>query len=71
MPRLDRPASAGRQPVSTPACQLDDISYRLDNLIRDVRCGAQTHRQHEANVDEAEAIANDLRAVFRGKGNRR
>lgn len=71
MPRLDRPASAGRQSVSSPADRLWDLSYRLDNLIGDVSHGTLTHRQHEANVEEAEAIANDLRAVFRGKDSRR
>lgn len=68
MSRPDRLASAGRQPVSSPAERLDDLSFRLDNLIRDVRIGAHSHRQHEAHVDEAEGNANDLRAVFRGKG---
>lgn len=66
-PAPDRPA-AGRRPTSSLANQLDDLSYRLDNLIRDVRFGPFTHRQHDINVDEAEAIANDLRAAFRGKG---
>ena len=34
-------------------------------LIRDVRLGARSHREHERLVGEAEAIGGALRAVFR------
>jgi hypothetical protein len=42
------------------------LSSRLDVLIQGVRLGALSHGQHEAHVDEAEAIGAELRAVFRG-----
>lgn len=59
---------AGRAPRSSPADRLDQLSDRLDLLIRDVRIGATSHRQHDTNVAEAEAIAAELRGVFRGTG---
>lgn len=54
------------QPV-TPAARLVRLSDRFDRLIRDYEAGPRSHREHERLVGEAEAIANDLRAVFRGQ----
>ena len=54
-----------RRRPDSPADRLDRLSDRLDRLIGDVRLGATSHRQHDAHVDEAEAIAAELRAVFR------
>lgn len=56
---------SGRRPQLSTADQLERLSARLDELIRDVRLGATSHRQHERNVDEGEAIADGIRAVFR------
>jgi hypothetical protein len=60
--------TARRRPDS-PADQLQRLSSRLDELIRDVSLGTTSHRQHERNVDEAEAIATELRGVFRAPTN--
>jgi hypothetical protein len=57
--------SGRRPPAFSAADALERLSDRLDVLIRDVRLGTTSHRQHERNVDEAEAIGAELRAVFR------
>jgi hypothetical protein len=59
------PARSGGAPQFDSAVQLERLSARLDNLIRDVRLGVGSHREHERRVDEAEEIAAGLRAVFR------
>ena len=61
------PAAAGRRPQQiSPAERLERLSSRLDVLIRDVGIGARSHRDVERQIDEAEAIAAGIRAVFRG-----
>jgi hypothetical protein len=59
-------SDAGRRRSPThSADQLERLSARMDFLIRDVRLGAQSHREHERHVEEAEAIATGIRAAFR------
>lgn len=59
-------SDAGRRRTpANSADQLERLSDRLDVLIRDVRIGSKSHREHERHVDEAEAIAAGLRATFR------
>lgn len=58
--------TARQRPLST-ADQLERLSSRLDVLIRDVRNGAISHRQHEQHIAEAEEIATELRGIFRGR----
>jgi hypothetical protein len=41
------------------------LSDRLDTLLRDVSVDARSQREHERRVDEAEAIAAELTAIFR------
>ena len=63
------PVVGRRRPsISSPAEALERLSDRLDQLIYDVRLGAKSQGQHEQHVDAAEAIAGELRAVFRGTG---
>lgn len=45
--------------------QLTRLSGRLDQLLQRVSVGARHQREHDEIVNEAEAIADDLRAVFR------
>lgn len=45
---------------------LDRLVGRLDALAASVKAGARSVREHEAHVDEAEAISAALRALFRG-----
>jgi hypothetical protein len=60
---------AGGRPPLSQADRLDDISARLDELVRDVRCiPARSHRETERRIAEAEDIATELRAIFRGTG---
>ncbi|MEA3042991.1 MAG: hypothetical protein QOH47_829 [Sphingomonadales bacterium] len=59
-----RSEPVSRRPTDSPD-RLERLSDRLDVLIRDVRSGfATSHREYEARVAEAEAIADGLRAVF-------
>lgn len=51
--------------LDSPGARLDRLSARLDELTRDVKIGARSHRETERLVDEAEAIASELRAIFR------
>jgi hypothetical protein len=59
-----RSDEARRRPTHS-ADRLERMSARLDTLIRDVRLGARSHREHERHVNEAEEIAAGLRAAFR------
>lgn len=57
---------ARRRPTSSSRDErLAQLSSRLDVLIRDVGLGANSHRELERQIEEAEAIAAGLRAVFR------
>lgn len=47
--------------------QLRPLADRFDRLMRDVEIGARSQRQHDSHIDEAEAIATELRAAFRGR----
>lgn len=61
---------AGRRPHFSPADRLDQMSARLDELIRDVRCIPSTsHREAERRIAEAEEIASGIRAIFRSSSN--
>lgn len=60
-----RSGSCRRRPQSSSVAALERLSSRLDYLIRDVGLGATSQRQVEAMVDEAEAIATGIRALFR------
>lgn len=64
-PRAVIRSGAGRRSTLTPADRLEQLSNRLDWLIRDVRAGASSHREVERLVGEGEAIADGIRAVFR------
>ena len=57
--------ASGRRPSLSPADRLEELSFRLDELIRDVRLGTRSHREHERHVEEAEAIGAGIRNVFR------
>lgn len=58
-------SGATRRPPDS-ATRLQRLSDRLDTLQRDVNAGpACSHREHERRVAEAEAIADELRGVFR------
>jgi len=59
------PAARGGAPISA-GDQLHKLGRRLRDLTVRVSAGATSHQQHDRNVDEAEAIAAELRAVFRG-----
>lgn len=59
-----RSAWSGRRPPQV-ADTLERLSTRLDYLIRDVRLGARSQREHDRHVDEAEAIATEIRGAFR------
>lgn len=54
-----------RTPSRDAGAELQRLSARLDQLMFDVQLGATSHRQHESHVEEAEAIAAGIRAVFR------
>jgi hypothetical protein len=59
-------ATSGRRPPHSRSAEtLEQLSSRLDVLIRDVGLGARSQREHDHLVDEAEAIATGIRAVFR------
>lgn len=58
-------SDAGPRRPNSSCDQLERMSSRLDELIRDARLGARTHRELERQVDEAEAIAAGIRAAFR------
>lgn len=63
---------ARRRPLLSPADRLDQLSSRLDDLIRDLRFSPKTsHHETERRIAEAENIAGEIRAVFRApsKGN--
>lgn len=69
-----RPGAAGGHPVRSPAARrpqlspadhLEQLSAKLDTLIRDVRLGARSQREHEEHVGRAEAIGNALLALWR------
>lgn len=57
--------AAARRRHVLPLEQLQRLSARLDELMRDVSFGTTSHRQHERNVEEAEAIAAGIRGAFR------
>lgn len=59
-----RSSAPGRRSPDS-ADRLERLSDRLDALIRDVRLGATAQREHDRHVDEAEAIAAGIRAIFR------
>jgi hypothetical protein len=60
----------GRRPPLSPADRLDQLSARLDDLIRDVRfITARSHREADRRIAEAEDIAGGIRAVFRSATN--
>lgn len=63
--RADSSPAQSRRRLDSPTDRLTRLSGRLDELLRDVSIGARSHRQHELHVAEAEAIAGELRAVFR------
>lgn len=63
--RAARAGATVRRRQDSPADRLARLSGRLDELLRDVSIGAQSQRQHELHVEEAEAIARELRATFR------
>jgi hypothetical protein len=57
-----------RPPLSLAPASLDRLrrcSDRLDRLQQQVSVGARSQREHDELVEEAEAIAAELRAVFR------
>jgi hypothetical protein len=58
---------AHRRPLPSPTERLQRLSDRLDELLRDVsfRPVARSHHETEQRIHEAEAIAAELRAVFR------
>lgn len=57
--------SSKPQPRRSPADVLEAYSAELDILIRDLRLGTRSHREHDRNVDVAERIGAGIIAVFR------
>ncbi|HXH52554.1 MAG TPA: hypothetical protein VNH53_03870 [Sphingomicrobium sp.] len=62
---------AGARPFLSRAteqrlAELGDLSGRLDQLIADVSLQVRSHREVDRQIEEAEAIAERLRALFRG-----
>lgn len=53
--------------AADPAHLLEVLSEDLYRLIADVRRGARSVTEHDANVAEGERIAANLRAFFRGR----
>lgn len=47
--------------------KLEQLSCRLQDLTEKVRRGARSWREHDNHIDEAESVAAELRAVFRGR----
>jgi hypothetical protein len=59
-------SGAGQRRKASTADQLERLSARLDQLIHDERLApAASHRELERRIAEGEAIADDIRAVFR------
>lgn len=58
------PEAPRRRPYSNSE-RLELLGRRLRDLTIRVRHGSTSHRQHDRNVDEAEAISAELRAIFR------
>jgi len=55
------------RPQATIADRLDRLVPRIDALVRDSRLGHPlTERAYAALEEEAQAIADELRATFRG-----
>ncbi|HEX8585045.1 MAG TPA: hypothetical protein VF680_11610 [Allosphingosinicella sp.] len=61
----DGATSGRRPPHSRSGAMLEQLSSRLDVLIRDVSFGARSQGEHERHVEEGEAIAAGIRACFR------
>jgi hypothetical protein len=57
----------GGAPLSDKHAELQRLSDRLDGLLRDASTPATSHREFERQADEAEAIAADLRRIYRGR----
>ncbi|WP_126717980.1 hypothetical protein [Sphingomonas ginkgonis] len=45
---------------------MEQLSHRLDELIREIRLAPPSQQRHDSHVAQAEAIAGEIRTVFRG-----